>query len=238
MGSPGRDAKRLLDLVAGSIALTLSLPIVIAATLATRLACDRGPVFYKAIRIGEGGRPFRMLKLRTMVTTPHGPGLTRARDPRVTRMGRILRRLKIDELPQLWNVVRGEMSLVGPRPEDARYIDWGDPLHRRVFTAKPGITGLSQVAFPFEEGLLTGPDPERMYREHILPTKVMIDAYYLEHWSLGLDLRVLSWTVLSVFAGTTGSPAGGVGRLRDGTLTRMEGIDAAVREVARQQWAS
>jgi lipopolysaccharide/colanic/teichoic acid biosynthesis glycosyltransferase len=230
--SSGGRTKRVLDLFAGSIAFAVSIPIIVAATLATRLSGDSGPVFYRAVRVGEGGATFAMMKLRTMVSAPGGPGVTRAQDPRVTSMGRILRRLKIDELPQLWNVVRGQMSLVGPRPEDERYIDWDDPLHRKVFTAKPGITGLSQLTFPFEERLLAGPDPERTYREDILPSKLMIDSYYLDHRSLALDLRILVWTVRSIF-GPGGSPEDLSQRVRSMASVTERGRSVAGRRAAR-----
>ena len=109
-----------------------------------------------------------------MAVGTEGLAVTSSGDKRVTRVGRVLRRYKIDELPALWNVVRGEMSLVGPRPEDQRFVDWTDPLHRKVFTAKPGITGLAQLEFSAEEALLVAGDPERVYREEVLPTKASL----------------------------------------------------------------
>ena len=124
-----------------------------------------------------------------------GSGLTTPDDPRVTRVGRVLRHYRVDELPQLVNVVRGDMSLVGPRPEDPRFVDLADPLHRRVFSAKPGITGPAQLQFRNEAGLLIGPDFERHYREEILPAKLQLDADYLEHRSAWLDLRILVRTL-------------------------------------------
>jgi len=219
-----RLAKRLLDLVVGSVAFVVSLPILFAAVVATRSSGDFGPILYRAVRMGEGGSPFTMLKLRTMTSFAEGPGLTRARDPRVTTMGRILRRLKMDELPQLWNVVRGDMSLVGPRPEDARYIDWDDPLHRKVFTAKPGITGLAQIALPFEERLLEGPDPEGTYREQILPYKLRMDSFYLDHQSLSVDFRILACTVRSIFRP--------VGESMAAQASSLDGCQALIAEAA------
>jgi lipopolysaccharide/colanic/teichoic acid biosynthesis glycosyltransferase len=165
-----------------------------AAVLAMRLTGDRGPALYRARRIGEGGRPFDALKLRTMRPDAGGTGVTVAGDVRVTRVGRVLRRYRIDELPQLVNVVRGEMSLVGPRPEDARYVDFDDPLHRFVFTARPGITGPTQLAFRDEAELLTGPDPEAVYRDQVLPAKLQMDADYLRTRTLASDLRILART--------------------------------------------
>src|SRR5205085_11316147 len=127
--------------------------------------------------------------------TARGPGITTRDDPRVTRIGAILRRFRLDELPQLVNVLRGEMSLVGPRPEDPRYVDFDDPLHRRVFTARPGITGLAQLEFHDEARLLVGDDPERRYREVVLPAKLAIDARYLDDPSVRRDLVILGRTI-------------------------------------------
>lgn len=124
-----------------------------------------------------------------------GPAVSVAADPRVTQLGRILRRYRLDELPQLWNVVRGEMRLVGPRPEDPRFVDLSDPLHRLVFTSTPGITGLAQLVYMDEAQLLVASDPEQQYRDEILPRKLRLDAAYLRKRSLGLDLWILAQTV-------------------------------------------
>ena len=183
----------------GSLALVLAVPILAGAAMAMRLSGDRGPFLYRARRMGEGGRPFTLLKVRTMAAGSDGWKVTVAGDPRVTRIGRALRRYKIDELPQLLNVVRGEMSLVGPRPEDPAYVDLSDPLHRRVFWAKPGITGLAQITYHDEASHLVGPDAERRYREEILPAKLLLDAQYLDRRTTLLDLQILLrtvWTVL------------------------------------------
>jgi lipopolysaccharide/colanic/teichoic acid biosynthesis glycosyltransferase len=194
-------SKRMFDLVVGSAALVLSLPVIAVAVVATRLAGDRGPAFHRARRVGPGGRPITVFKLRTMrADAAQGPGITGDGDPRVTRVGRLLRRYKLDELPQLWNVVRGEMSLVGPRPEDPRYVDWANPLHQKVFTAMPGITGPAQLAYRWEEQLLVGDDPERLYRERVLPAKLELDSRYLDHRSLLLDVRILARTALAPLA--------------------------------------
>jgi lipopolysaccharide/colanic/teichoic acid biosynthesis glycosyltransferase len=203
-----RASRRSLDLVIGSLALIAATPILALAVLATRLTGDRGPILHRAIRVGEGGRPVTVLKLRTMVVPtaadgPAGPGITRSGDPRITRVGRTLRRFKIDELPQLINVLRGEMSLVGPRPEDPRYVDWSDPLHRFVFWARPGITGPSQIAFRHEERLLEVAEPERLYRTEVLPAKLALDADYLARRTAASDLRMLFATARVLFARDT-----------------------------------
>ena len=204
-GPRPRAAHRSLDVVVGLLALIAAVPILAFAILAIRLTGDRGPILFRATRVGEGGHPIEVLKLRTMVASsagqdPASPGITRSGDPRITRVGRLLRRLKIDELPQLINVLRGEMSLVGPRPEDPRYVDWSNPVHRFVFTARPGITGPSQIAFRHEERLLEVPDPERQYRSEVLPAKLALDADYLSRRTTMSDLRMLAATARVLFA--------------------------------------
>jgi lipopolysaccharide/colanic/teichoic acid biosynthesis glycosyltransferase len=184
----------MLDVVLGSLGLALALPILIGAALAMRLSGDRGPFLYRARRVGEGARIIVILKVRTMTADSGGASVTVACDPRVTPIGRILRRYRLDELPQLVNVVRGEMSLVGPRPEDPAYVDLADPLHRRVFTAKPGLTGLAQLVYHDEASLLVGPDADRRYREEVLPAKLKLDLEYLNTRTTLLDLQILART--------------------------------------------
>lgn len=188
-------SKRTLDLILGSVALVIATPILVGVALAMRLSGDRGPFLYRATRVGEGARLITILKVRTMAEGSGGSRLTLARDPRVTPLGRLIRRSRIDELPQLIGVLRGELSLVGPRPEDPDYVDLSNPLHRRVFCAKPGITGLAQLEFHNEAELLVGPDAERRYREEILPAKLQLDAEYLDNQTTLLDLRILLRTV-------------------------------------------
>ena len=192
------DSKRALDVTVGSLARALATPLLVGVAMAMRLSGDRGPFLYRAQRVGEATRIITVLKVRTMTEGASGSNVTVAGDPRVTRLGRALRHYRIDELPQLVNVVRGEMSLVGPRPEDPLFVDWRDPLHRRVFTAKPGITGIAQLRFHNEARLLTGPDAERRYREVILPAKLQLDAAYLDRRSILLDLRILARTLREV----------------------------------------
>lgn len=191
-------AKRALDLVLGTSALVMALPILLGVAVAMRLSGDRGPFLYRARRVGQGGSPITVLKIRTMAVDAGGAGITGPDDVRITRLGRILRRYRIDELPQLVNVVWGDMSLVGPRPEDPRYVDWSDPVHRRVFGAKPGITGLAQLDFHDEARWLVGPDVEARYRSDVLPSKLRLDMQYLDHRSMLLDLRILARTVGTV----------------------------------------
>ncbi len=189
------DSKRVLDVTLGSLALVFATPILACAAIAMRLSGDRGTFLYRAPRVGEGTRIFTVVKVRTMVEGSVGPKVTMDRDPRVTRIGRVLRRYRIDELPQLVSVVRGDMSLVGPRPEDPAYVDLSDPLHRRVFSAKPGITGLAQLQFRDEADRLTGLNAEQRYRDEILPAKLSLDAEYLDRRTTLLDLQILLNTV-------------------------------------------
>lgn len=194
------DAKRVLDLVLGSLGLVIAAPFLAGIALAMRLGGDRGSFLYRAPRVGEGGRRITVLKVRTMAVGSQGPGITGLRDPRVTPLGRFLRRHRIDELPQLINVVRGEMSLVGPRPEDPAFVDWSDPVHRRVFTAKPGMTGLAQLSFHDEAQWLIGPNIAERYRREVLPAKLRLDLEYLESRSMLLDLRIIARTVRTILS--------------------------------------
>jgi lipopolysaccharide/colanic/teichoic acid biosynthesis glycosyltransferase len=169
-------------------------PVLALIAIAMRLSGDNGPFLYRAPRVGQN-RTFMVLKVRTMTAGSSGSKVTLANDPRVTRIGRTLRRYRLDELPQLLNVIRGEMSLVGPRPEDPAYVDLANPLHLRVFSAKPGITGLAQLAYRDEAELLAGPDADQRYRHEILPAKLRLDAEYLDRRTTVLDLKILARTV-------------------------------------------
>jgi lipopolysaccharide/colanic/teichoic acid biosynthesis glycosyltransferase len=159
------------------------------------------PVLFRQTRVGKGGRPFTMLKFRTMRNDPSGPAVTAGDDPRITRIGALLRRTKLDELPELWNVVRGDMSLVGPRPEAPRYVDPSERRWERVLAVRPGITDPTTLSLIDEETLLASVqgDREQYYREHLVPKK--LDGYiaYLERRSWRSDLAVLLRTVRSLF---------------------------------------
>jgi len=154
------------------------------------------PVLFRHRRVGQGGRTFELLKFRSMVVNHGGPSLTRKGEARITRVGAWLRRWKLDELPQLVNVLRGEMSLVGPRPEVPEYVDLADPLWQRVLAARPGITDPASVEFRNEEELLAAADNvEDYYRTVILPRKLELSAAYLERRTLLSDLEMLFRTV-------------------------------------------
>jgi len=148
-------------------------------------------------RVGRDGQIFRIFKFRSMVVRAErsGRAITTAGDQRVTRVGRLLRRTKLDELPQLLNVLRGEMSLVGPRPEHPNYVRLYTPEQRHVLCVRPGITGAASVRFRNEEELLRGDDPEALYRDVVMPEKLRMELEYLEHRSFWTDLRLILETV-------------------------------------------
>ncbi len=186
---------RALDLAISAVALVLLSPLMALAALWVNFD-SRGPVLFRQLRVGRGGVPFEIYKFRTM-RAGDGPLITVVDDPRITRSGRFLRRTKIDELPQLFNVLDGTMSLVGPRPEVPRYVDlWPSAERAAVLSVRPGITDPGSVTFARESELLAeADDPERYYIEEILPRKVAIYADYVAHRTLGQDLRILIRTV-------------------------------------------
>lgn len=191
-----RDSSRALDIVASGIGLVLLAPLF--AGIAVWIKLDSaGPVFYRARRVGKDGVEFRAFKFRSMEVGSDraGPALTLPGDSRVTRSGRILRRTKIDELPQLLNVFRGEMALVGPRPEDPRYVETYGEEQRELLAVRPGITSPASLRYRNEEAELTGPDWETKYREVILPDKLAVDLAYLRTRSIATDLRMVARTL-------------------------------------------
>ena len=191
--------KRTFDVVVGAIGLIVLSPVLALTALAIRLDSP-GPVFYRATRVGLGGRLFTLYKFRTMVANADkiGPGITSAEDGRITRIGRILRRTKLDELPQLYNVLRGDMSLVGPRPEDPRYVALYSPEQREVLNVLPGITSLASIKYRHEEVLLKGKNWEALYVQEVLPAKLAVDLDYAQNASLWQDLSILWRTFLSL----------------------------------------
>jgi len=187
---------RAADVVVAGLGLALSTPLLAAAAAAIKLE-DRGPVFYRQRRVGLHGNEFELLKLRTMEVgaESRGAGLAvNEGDPRITRVGRVLRRLSFDELPQLWNVVRGDMSLIGPRPTLAYQVERYTPRQRRRLDVKPGITGWAQV-----HGRARLPWDER----------IELDVWYVEHRSPLLDLQILARTPVALFGGTYKGETGG-----------------------------
>ena len=194
-------AKRCFDIIVALIGLVLLTPVFLIVALAIKLDSP-GPVFYIGKRIGKDGAPFGIIKFRTMVDHADrmGAALTQGQDRRVTPAGRFLRKWKLDELPQLLNVLRGEMSLVGPRPEAPCYVGHYTPEQRRVLQAKPGITGLTQVRFRHEESLLQRcGNVEEEYIREIMPHKLALDLQYVESQTLLLDLKLIARTLMCLF---------------------------------------
>ncbi len=194
--SPGSSAVgRLFDFSAALLLLGLASPLLLLIAAAVRCQ-DGGPVFFRQERIGRGGRPFRLWKFRTMRAGRGGSAITRSGDRRITRVGTVLRAYKLDELPQLWNVLRGDMSLIGPRPEVPCFVDRRSPVWQAVHSVRPGITDLATLVFRDEERILAGfADPERGYRETVLPAKLALNLQYLERRSALRDLKLLLLTV-------------------------------------------
>ena len=187
---------RALDVAGASLGLAIASPALVAAALAIKLD-DGGPVFYRQRRVGQDGREFELLKLRTMIigAEQQGAGWAVNRgDPRITRVGRALRRLSLDELPQLWNVVRGEMSLIGPRPTLAYQVESYSPRQRRRLEVRPGVTGWAQI-----HGRATLPWEER----------IELDLWYVENRSPWIDLKILLKTPRALLGGTYKGETGG-----------------------------
>ena len=204
--SRSESALRRLEVGAALCLLLLCAPVLLWAMLAVRLSSP-GPVFYRQKRVGRDGRIFEIWKLRTMVAAcQNGPFVTAQDDVRITPLGRHLRSWKLDELPQLFNVIHGDMSLVGPRPQVPRFVDCFDAgLRRVVLSVRPGMTGPTALCFRHEEFLLAGqPDRERFYITQLLPIKVQMDAQYVRTRSLRNDMRILADTLHLVLSRLTG----------------------------------
>lgn len=191
------STKRLLDIVGSGFGLLVLFPLGVLIGVLIKL-CDRGPVFYTQTRIGQFEKPFHIWKFRSMVVNADKLGLplTSEEDTRITRVGRFLRKSKLDELPQLWNVLCGEMSLVGPRPEVPRYVEFYTPAQREILKCKPGITDLASLRFRNEEALLRGAtDAESFYLRYCLPKKIELNRQYGERATLWQDLWIISQTL-------------------------------------------
>jgi lipopolysaccharide/colanic/teichoic acid biosynthesis glycosyltransferase len=195
------DSKRIFDVVVAGTALLLGAPVLALASLAIKLE-SKGPIFFTQTRVGRNRQPIQTLKLRTMIANADGPQITAGTDRRITRLGRVLRKSKLDELPQLWNVLRGEMSLVGPRPEVPRYAERYRPEWERLFTVRPGLTDLASLTFRDEERLLsTAHDREQAYTEVIMPLKLDLALKGLEQRSLAGDISVMLRTAAALMSG-------------------------------------
>ena len=187
--------KRLFDVCLSGCALIALVPVLFIVWVAVLV--DSGfPAFFSQWRIGKGFRPFRLYKFRTMRPSLNGSSITVAGDPRVTRLGAFLRATKLDELPQLWNVVRGDMSLVGPRPEVAQYVELFRDRYARLLEDRPGVTDLASIRFRNEERILgASEDPYREYVDRILPAKLDLAEEYRRRRSILLDVSILLETL-------------------------------------------
>jgi lipopolysaccharide/colanic/teichoic acid biosynthesis glycosyltransferase len=194
----GTMLKRLIDVVFSAVALVLLTPLLLLLALWIQLDSP-GPALFRQERVGRGGRLFRIRKLRTMVHDPShaGPGITVGCDERITRAGHFLRRTKLDELPQLLDVLQGHMSLVGPRPELPQYVAlYPAAVRDKVLSVRPGITDLASIEYRQESELLAqAADPEREYREVILPAKLQLAVAYVNQASLVFDLKLICKTL-------------------------------------------
>jgi lipopolysaccharide/colanic/teichoic acid biosynthesis glycosyltransferase len=198
-----RPTKRLFDIVFAGVGLLLLFPLGVAISLIIKLS-DGGPIFYRQRRIGLFGKPFYIWKLRSMVVNADkvGVSVTRQEDPRITTIGRFIRKTKLDELPQLWNVLIGEMSFVGPRPEVPRYVELYTPEQRQILNFKPGITDVATMQFRNEEALLQGTDDvEKFYIQYCLPKKIELNLQYEERAGLLQDFWIILQTLCPYWLG-------------------------------------
>ncbi len=193
--------KRLFDILFSFALLLLLLPLFLLIALLVAVTSPGGALF-RQVRVGKEGREFRLLKFRTMRPGSESKGqiTVGSRDPRVTSIGQLLRRTKCDELPQLFNVLIGDMSVVGPRPEVPKYVAMYTSEQRRVLNVRPGITGPASIQYINENELLgQSADPDRTYIEEVMPTKLAIDLRYVESASMMTDLKIIGATALKLF---------------------------------------
>lgn len=200
---PQLIAKRAMDIVLSACALAVLWPLLLLIALAIWID-DPGPVFYRQVRVGRNGKTFRIFKFRSMIMDADKKGLaiTVGRDSRITRVGAVLRKTKLDELAQLLNVLFGQMSFVGPRPEVPKYVELYTPYQRQVLLVRPGITDYASIAYRNENDLLAGaPNPETMYIEQIMPDKIELNMKYLREISPLADIRLILKTIVAVIKG-------------------------------------
>lgn len=193
-----RVIKRIFDITASGIGIIILSPILLIIALMIKKESD-GPVFFKQIRVGEKGKNFEILKYRTMVVDAEklGRQITVGNDNRITKIGGFLRKYKLDELPQLINVFKGDMSLVGPRPEVPRYVEMYNEEQRKVLDVKPGITDLASIRYRDENELLgTAEDPDDMYINTIMPDKLALNIEYINKSNIFFDIYIILKTII------------------------------------------
>lgn len=187
--------KRSFDVISAFMALLLLMPLLLLVSLLIKLTMP-GPVLFRQTRIGFGGRPFTIYKFRSMKVNRSKVSITLSSDNRITPLGRFLRRSKIDELPQLWNILRGDMSVVGPRPDVPGYSDMLQGNDQLLWTVRPGLTGLDSISYPDEETILDQqPDPQKYYDEVLWPDKVRLNLAYIKNRSFWMDIAIILFTI-------------------------------------------
>ncbi|MFQ5709795.1 MAG: SDR family NAD(P)-dependent oxidoreductase [bacterium] len=229
--------KRSFDILVSFVGLVLTLPFFLI--LGILIKCDsRGPVFFKQIRVGKNKKPFTIFKFRTMVASPQFNGLqvTPEQDSRITSVGKWLRKFKLDELPQLWNVLKGDMSMVGPRPEVPKYVAYYDERERLVFNVRPGVTDLASIYYRDEGELLPPKNTEEFYVQRILPEKLRLNLNYMYNRGFWFDLKILVCTILisflPAFSGKwmrTSQQTSFAKQLANSFSIRLQKLDATIR---------
>ena len=192
--------KRIFDFTVSLIGIVIISPILLVISILIKLD-SKGPILFKQIRVGKNGKPFKIFKFRTMVVDAEKKGMqiTVGRDSRITKSGHVLRKTKLDELPQLFNVLTGEMSFVGPRPEVPRYVEMYDENQKSILKVRPGITDLASIEYRNENDLLAKSlDPEATYINEIMPKKIELNIEYLKNMSVLYDIKLIIRTVLVV----------------------------------------
>jgi lipopolysaccharide/colanic/teichoic acid biosynthesis glycosyltransferase len=192
--------KRIFDFIASLIGLILLSPFLVIIGVLVKIS-DKGPVFYRSKRVGQNFKPFYLLKFRTMVVNAEelGPSITKGGDQRITKIGKFLRKTKLDELPQLWNVIKGELSLVGPRPEVEKYISFYKDDYKEILKIRPGITDYAAIKFRNEEEILAKfEDLEKAYIENVLPEKIKLYKTYLNEIGFLTDLKIIFKTLWGI----------------------------------------
>ena len=225
-----RGLPRSVNAALAGAGLLVTGPLILLLALLVRVTSP-GSSFFRQRRAGRGGCPFDLVKLRTMTTGAQGAAVTSQGDRRVTPLGRLLRRTKLDELPQLWNVLRGDMALVGPRPEVPAFVDAADPLWQEVLAVRPGLTDAVTLRLRDEEALLAsaGDDPETFYRSHLLPWKLRGAVAYERQRTVWSDLVVLARTLLAVALPSRQAPPSVEDIVGLGPLSPRSGRDKEAR---------
>lgn len=208
VGATYSPLKRLFDLIASLFGLVILCPIFVVLAVLVRRDSE-GPILYRQTRIGRGMKPFQAIKFRTMTMSDgagQNDGVTHAgKQSRITKTGAVMRKYRLDELPQLWNVLVGEMSLVGPRPQTPRYVDVYPETYKKILSIRPGITGLASIKFHEREERMiaaAGDNADTVYIEKVLPLKFKYNLFYVRNYGLWFDIKIIWWTILGMIKKT------------------------------------